>query len=188
MKLIFAQGNPEPDYKNTRHNVGIAIVDQFAKKHNAKWENRSKFHAIISEISINGEKIILAKPTSYYNETGQAVHAIISFYKLEPAVDLLVIFDDLSLPFGTVRVRKQGSDAGNNGIKSINSHINPDYTRIKIGTSNELRGYMDDATFVLSKFSNNESKLLTEKIIPQTMTLIGNFCENVLETTSHKII
>lgn len=188
MKLIFAQGNPESEYKNTRHNVGIAIINQFGKKYDAKWETKSKFHAIIAEILINGEKVILAKPTSYYNQTGQAVQAITSFYKLEPALDLLVIFDDLSLPFSTVRVRKQGSDAGNNGIKSINSHVNSDYTRIKIGTSNELREHMDDATFVLSKFSQDEITQLNEKITPQAIDLINQFCENKLETASHKII
>jgi len=188
MKLIFAQGNPEPDYKNTRHNVGIAIINQFAEKFNTKWETKSKFHAIIAEISVNGEKVLLAKPTSFYNETGLAVHTITSFYKLVPELDLLVIFDDLSLPFGTIRVRKQGSDAGNNGIKSINSHINSDYTRIKIGTSNELREHMDDATLVLSKFSNDESKQLKEKIIPQAIELVSDFCKNKLEITSHKII
>jgi len=188
MKLIFAQGNPEPDYKNTRHNVGIAIINQFAEKFHAKWETKSKFHAIIAEISLNGEKVILAKPTSFYNETGLAVYTITSFYKLVPELDLLVIFDDLSLPFGTIRVRKQGSDAGNNGIKSINSHISSDYTRIKIGTSNELREHMDDATFVLSKFSGDEIKLLSESVVPKAIESIDKFCENKLEITSHKII
>jgi len=188
MKLIFAQGNPEPDYKNTRHNVGFAVIDQFAEKNNAKWDNKSKFHAIIAEITINDEKIILAKPTSYYNEAGLSVRSIIDFYKLVPQIDLLVIYDDLSLPFGTIRIRKQGSDAGNNGIKSINAHIDQDYTRIKIGTCNELREHMDDATFVLSKFSSDESKQLKEVVIPKAIESIDQFCNNTLEITSHKII
>lgn len=188
MKLIFAQGNPEPDYKNTRHNVGISIINQLGNQLNVKWENKTKFHAIIAETTINDEKIILAKPTTFYNQTGQSVDTISKFYKLTPESDLLVIYDDLSLPFGTIRVRKQGRDAGNNGIKSINSHIKVDYARIKIGTSNELREHIDDATFVLSKFSHDETTQLNEKIIPQTIDLINQFCENKLDTISYKII
>ncbi|MDK2898954.1 MAG: peptidyl-tRNA hydrolase, family [Patescibacteria group bacterium] len=186
MKLIFAQGNPEPKYKGTRHNVGFRIINQFAKENDAKWENKPKFHAIISEITINNEKIILAKPTTFYNETGLSVRSIIDFYKLDPEVDLLVIYDDLSLPFGTIRIRKQGSDAGNNGIKSINAHINQNYTRIKVGTCNEFREKMDDATFVLSKFSDNELKQLKESIDYKVIESIDRFCNNTLETTSHK--
>jgi len=188
MKLIFAQGNPESEHKNTRHNIGFAIIDQFAKENNAKWDNKSKFHAIISELTINDEKIILAKPTTFYNETGISIRSIVDFYKLAPEIDLLIIYDDLSLPFGTIRTRKQGSDAGNNGIKSINSHIDQNYTRIKIGTCNELREKMDDATFVLSKFSNDETKQLKEVVIPKAIESINQFCNNTLEITSHKII
>lgn len=188
MKLIFAQGNPEPDYKNTRHNIGIAVLNDLADKLSVKWETKSKFHAIIAETSIDGEKVLLAKPTTYYNETGSVVRAITTFYKLVPELDLLVIYDDLSLPFGTIRIRKQGSAAGNNGIKSINSQIDQNYARIKIGTSNELRHHMDDASFVLSKFSSDESKQLSEIIIPQAIDLIDKFCKNQLEITSHKTI
>lgn len=187
MKLIFAQGNPESDYQNTRHNVGFAVIDRLAAKLGAKWENKPKFHAIIAEITIDGEKIILAKPTTFYNETGLSAQKICSYYKLALGRDLLVIYDDLSLPFGTIRIRQQGSDAGNNGIKSINSHINSDFTRIKIGTSNDLRQHMDDATFVLSKFSADESTQLSDKIIPTAIDLIDKFCADKLEITSHKI-
>lgn len=189
MKIIFAQGNPEPDYANTRHNVGFLVLNTLAEQISAKWANQSKFNAFIAEATISGEKTLLIKPTTFYNETGISVRKIIDFYKLDPTNDLLVIHDDLALPFGTIRVRGEGSDGGNNGIKSINSHLDPNYARIRIGTDNELRATInDDAAFVLAKFSADENTQLREKIIPQSIELINKFCANILENTSHKTI
>lgn len=188
MKLIFAQGNPEPDYTASRHNVGFSILNFLAKDLGAKWADKPKFNAIITEVNISGEKVLLVKPTSYYNETGNSVRKLIDFYKLESISDLLVIHDDLALPFGTIRVRKQGSDGGNNGIKSINSQIGQDYSRIRIGTHNELREKMDDANFVLSKFSGDEAEKLKNNIIPQAVTLINQFCSNNIDSASYSTI
>jgi len=187
MKLIFAQGNPEPDYALSRHNAGFLIVNTIANMHSTKWTNKAKFSAHIAEIKIGDEKVILAKPTTHYNETGSSLRKIVDFYKIDTENDLLVIHDDLALPFGTIRIRKQGSDAGNNGIKSINMHINENYTRIKIGIYNELRDQIDDADFVLAKFTNQELGILIEKLIPQTIKLVTQFCNNSIEHTSYKI-
>ena len=188
MKLIFAQGNPEPDYAHSRHNVGFLTLNTIAKDMNAKWNNQPKFHAITAEVNISGEKALLVKPTSYYNETGVSAPKLIDFYKLDPASDLLVIHDDLALPFGTIRVRRQGSDGGNMGIKSMNTHIEPAYMRIRIGTWNELREQMDDAAFVLAKFSADESKHLEKSVIPQVIKLIEQFCTGIIEKTSYKTL
>ena len=188
MKLIFAQGNPEPDYAHSRHNVGFLALNTIAKDLNAKWDNQPKFHAITAEVNIGGEKALLVKPTSYYNETGVSARKLIDFYKLDPTNDLLVIHDDLALPFGTIRVRRQGSDAGNRGIKSMNTYIEQNYMRIRIGTWNELREQMDDTAFVLAKFSANESKQLEKNIIPKAIELIEQFCDGTLEQTSYKTL
>ena len=188
MKLIFAQGNPEPDYTASRHNVGFSILNFLAKDLGAKWTDKPKFNAIIAETKISGEKVLFVKPTSYYNETGAPIRKLIDFYKLESVSDVLVIHDDLALPFGTIRVRKQGSDGGNNGIKSINSQIGQDYTRVRIGTHNELREKMDDANFVLSKFSGDEAEKLKNNIIPQAVTLINQFCSNNIDSASYSTI
>jgi len=188
MKLIFAQGNPEPKYSATRHNIGFSALDDLAARFNAKWLNQPKFNATITEIKISDEKVLLVKPTTYYNETGSSVRRLVDFYKINPASDLLVIHDDLALPFGTVRVRQQGSDGGNNGIKSINAYIGQDYSRIRVGTYNELRDKMDDADFVLSKFSPEESENLKETIIPHIFKLVEQFCNGKIETTSYKIL
>jgi PTH1 family peptidyl-tRNA hydrolase len=187
MKLIFAQGNPEPDYSLSRHNAGFLVLNTIVTMHGAKWTNKTKFDAIVAEVKIDGQKVILAKPTTYYNDTGISARKLIDFYKLDTANDLLIIHDDLSLPFGTIRIRKQGGDAGNNGIKSINTHVDSPYTRIKIGIAIESEVKMDDATFVLAKFSNQELGILIEKVIPQTIKLTTQFCNNSIEHTSHKI-
>jgi PTH1 family peptidyl-tRNA hydrolase len=186
MKLIFAQGNPEPEYAKIRHNVGFMVLNSIAEKNKVKWSEKSKFHALITEVNIENEKVLLVKPMTFYNETGPALRKLVDFYKIDTENDLLVIHDDLALPFGTTRIRKLGSDAGNNGIKSINDHINQNYTRIKIGIYNELRDQMGDADFVLSKFSSDESKHLEKTIIPHAIKLVIQFCNNSLEHTSYK--
>jgi len=188
MKLIFAQGNPGPEYTHSRHNVGFLIIDTLAEELDAKWNNQPKFHAMIAKTVIEGEKVLLVKPTSFYNETGTSARKLIDFYKLDPTNDLLVIHDDLALPFGTIRVRQQGSDAGNRGVKSINTHLDENYTRIRIGICNELREKMDDSSFVLGKFSASELELLEENVIPKAIELVEKFYTDSLEQTSYKTL
>lgn len=187
MKLIFAQGNPGAQYARTRHNAGFIALDILAKEENATWKTVDKFKAEVAEISRDGEKALLVKPLSFYNVTGQVARAIVDFYKLDPAEDVLVIHDELALPFGTVRVRGKGSDAGNNGIKSLNAHLGEAYARIRIGIWNERRDIMNDADFVLSAFSEEEAKqlnILSDTIISE---LITAFLKGNLEPVSHKL-
>jgi PTH1 family peptidyl-tRNA hydrolase len=179
MKLILAQGNPEAKYDNTRHNIGFRIIDEFAKSRDLTWSDKSKFNVLIAETTIDGEKVILVKPTTYYNETGQSARKLIDFYNLEPITDLLVIHDELALPFGTIRTRKQGSDAGNNGIKSINNHVGDEYHRIRIGIANDLRERVGDADFVLNKFTEDEDEALI-KLQPEIFGFISNFIDGHL--------
>lgn len=186
MKIVFAQGNPEPDYVGTRHNVGFEILDALAKIYDGTWINKPKFNAETSEITINGIKTLLVKPTTYYNETGLSARKLIDFYKLDNSQDLIVVHDDLALPFSTIRIREAGSDAGNNGIKSINAHIGPDYHRIRIGIANDLQPKMANADFVLSKFSNEEKTKLQDSLIPHANELIEKFCTNQLQITTYK--
>ena len=185
MKLIFAQGNPTKQYERTRHNVGFMVLDMLAASEHATWQVSSKFKADIAEVQLRGQKTLLVKPNSYYNETGSVARAIVDFYKLTAAEDVLVIHDDLALPFGTVRVRASGSDAGNNGIKSLNAHLGPDYARIRIGIWNELRDQIDDANFVLSAFTKNEAAKLTQLIDTTVMPLVEKFTAGTLEPVSY---
>lgn len=181
MKLIFAQGNPGLQYARTRHNVGFIMLDALAEHTAGSWRTDSKFKADIADLIIDSEKVLLVKPLSFYNETGQVARAIVDFYKLTPATDVLVIHDELALPFGTIRVRGKGSDAGNNGIKSLNSHLGADFGRIRVGIWNELRDRMDDASFVLSIFSKDEYQTLTSNIYDAVTPLIHSFVTETLE-------
>jgi len=188
MKIVFAQGNPGSQYARTRHNAGFIVVDACADKEGTRWKTDSKFKAEIAEVSLEGEKVLFVKPLSYYNETGSVARSLIDFYKLDPASDVLVIHDELALPFGTIRVREKGSDAGNNGVKSLNAHLGPEYSRIRIGIWNELRDQMDDAAFVLSQFSGDEMKQLKEIIDTTLVPLVKEFVRGSLEASSHKLV
>ena len=124
MKLLLAQGNPGANYARTRHNAGWIIIDTLAETFGATWKSSGKFNALLAEVNLHGQKVILAKPLTFYNETGQVARSLADFYSLDPSNDLLVLHDELALPFGAVRVRQKGSDAGNNGIKSLNVYKN----------------------------------------------------------------
>ncbi len=186
MKLILGQGNPETKYDGTRHNVGFSMLDVFATAHAVVWHEKSKFDALIGEALIDNEKVLLVKPTTFYNETGQSARKLIDFYSLDPVQDLLVIHDDLALPLGTIRTRKQGSDAGNNGIKSLNAHIGQDYSRIRIGIWSTLRDQMNDTEFVLGKFSQSERETLLA-LTPTVMNYIENFIASTLIHETSKL-
>lgn len=183
MKIIFAQGNPGAEYEKTRHNVGWRVLDTFE----TSFVEKSKFHAAVAEISISGEKVLLVKPTTFYNETGSSLRAVVDFYKLTPATDILVLHDELALPLGTLRVRPSGRDAGNNGIKSLNTHIGESYHRIRIGVATEQRGVISDTDFVLGRFSQLEEDKLKTDIVPHCVSLIEDFVLGRLDHTSHTL-
>lgn len=182
MKIIFAQGNPGAQYTTTRHNIGFMALDALAKKWGAEFVKKPKFHADIAELSANGEKILLVKPTTFYNETGQAARLLLDFYKLDASDDFLVIHDDLALPFGTIRTREKGSDAGNNGVKSLNAHIGQQHRRVRIGIYATPRDHMNDADFVLGSFSPKEKNALPA-VLQQAEHFVDGFVQNKFELT-----
>lgn len=172
IKLIVGLGNVGKDYDGTRHNIGFAVVDEFRKKNKfPAWQEKSKFKAFISEDFLDGKKVILAKPTTLMNASGDSVRALKDFYKLDNK-DIVVIHDELDLPFGVVKLKQGGGSAGNNGLKSLISHIGEDFSRIRIGIKNDLLEKMDAADFVLSKFSKDEKSKLPE-IITSATRLVG---------------
>ena len=186
MKLVFAQGNPGREYAQNRHNVGFLALDFYADKHGLEFQPKSKFNADISETSIGNEKILLIKPTTFYNETGRAARALADFYKVVPD-NILVLHDELALPFGTLRTREKGRDAGNNGIKSLNAHLGEEYARIRIGTQNDLLGKIGSHDFVLSNFSTDENGKLQSDIFPKIADLIDDFIADKYASTSHSL-
>ncbi len=186
MKLFVGLGNPESRYDQTRHNVGFFMLDQFAKEHASEFSTKPKFRADIAEVSIGGEKALLVKPLTYYNDSGLSYRSLIDFYKLDPA-DTLIVHDELALPFGTVRMRRGGSDAGNNGIKSINAHGGQDSARIRVGVASQLRHLTPDVDFVLGKFSRQESDDLM-RIGAAVHAGIEKFISGSFEATSYTFL
>ena len=186
MKIILALGNPGEKYVHTRHNAGFLVVNQLAAEQGVQFSNKPKFSADIAELNMSGEKMLLVKPTTYYNDVGIAARAILDFYKLT-LDDLLIIHDDTALDFGKIRVRKGGRDAGSNGLKSLHAHIGSDFWHIRIGTDNLLRRQIGDVDFVLSKFNADEQKILRDWTIPESIKLIGTFLDDTIEPLSVKL-
>lgn len=160
MFLIVGLGNPGREYENTRHNIGFAAIDVIAEKYNIDI-NRTKFKGEYGEGFINGNKVILLKPYTFMNLSGESVREAIDFYKLTED-QVLIIYDDISLELGRLRIREKGSAGGHNGIKSIINHMGTDvFTRIKIGVG-APKG--DLVNHVLGKFSKDEVNILKQTL------------------------
>lgn len=188
MKLIFAQGNPGPEYSSSRHNIGFLVLDNFKNEHNLpEFKLKTKFQAEITEFEQGGEKIILAKPQTFYNQTGLSARAIADFYQINPE-NILVVHDELVLDFGKIRIRQGGSDAGNNGIKSLNSHLGPRFWHLKIGIKNSQKELIDDADFVLGKLTKKEKGTLEKTISPEINQIIHDFIAGQIEPTSKTLL
>lgn len=157
MKLIVGLGNPEKKYLDTFHNMGFLCVDKIADELNIQFDN-NKFHSVFAKTKVDKETVLVVKPLTYMNNSGLAVREIMDYYDIAIS-DLLVIYDDLDLPCGKIRLREKGNAGGHNGIKSINQHLGSiDYKRIRIGI--DRHEYMSTVDYVLSKPSNDQIKLL----------------------------
>lgn len=168
MKLIVGLGNPGKEYENTRHNIGFMVIDNYLSS--ASWQK--KFNALYTTEIINNEKVIFVKPETYMNLSGNSVIEFVNFYKIEPQ-DILVIHDDLDLPFGKIRVKTNSSAGGHNGIKSIIDRLGTNtFARLKIGISHNTNG--DTKDFVLGKFNNEELKVIRD-LYPLTSNIINDF-------------
>ena len=155
MYIIVGLGNPTREYENTRHNIGFAIIDKIAKSHSIDVLEK-KHKALIGKGMINGNKVILVKPQTYMNLSGESVRSLVDYYKIEEEEELVVIYDDISLDVGQLRIRKKGSAGGHNGIKNIISHLGHDvFPRIKVGIGNKPKEY-DLADYVLERFRKDE--------------------------------
>ena len=155
MKLIAGLGNPDTKYQFTRHNAGFMLLDYMKYKHSFDFKFESKFNGEIAKIQMNGESIILLKPHTYMNLSGNALIAVMNFYKIQPK-DILIAYDDISLPLGTLRFRAKGSDGGHNGIKSIVKVLggNTTFDRLKIGIGPQPP--IPSEAFVLQNFTQEQ--------------------------------
>ncbi len=157
--LIVGLGNPGREYERTRHNVGFRVLELLAKEAGARVD-RSRFRALTGTAELGGQKVLLLKPQTYMNNSGEAVHLAAMFYRV-PISRILILSDDISLPVGRVRVRAEGSAGGHNGLKSVIAHLgSQDFPRVKIGVGAKPHPDYDLADWVLSNFTSEEEKAL----------------------------
>ena len=161
MYVIAGLGNPDKKYEKTRHNVGFDVIDTLAEKYNISV-SESKHRALCGSGYIAGQKVLLVKPQTYMNLSGESIQAILNFYKLDADSELLVIYDDISLAPGRIRVRAKGSAGGHNGIKNIIAMTGTQgFARIKVGVGEKPEGW-DLADYVLGHFSKDERALVED--------------------------
>lgn len=154
-------GNPERKYENTRHNVGFITIDRIADKYGIGI-TENKLKALIGKGTIAGQKVVLVKPQTYMNLSGEAVRAVADYYKVDAQTQVCIIYDDTSMEVGKLRIRKQGSAGGHNGIKSIINHLGSDvFVRVKIGIGEKPKGY-DLADYVLGQLTSEDHKYIDE--------------------------
>lgn len=164
MYIIVGLGNPTKQYDNTRHNIGFAAIDKLAEE-NSIFVMEKKHKALIGKGYIEGQKVILAKPQTYMNLSGESVRELVDYYKVEEKTDLIVLYDDISLEPGKLRIRKKGSAGGHNGIKNIIAHLgHNEFNRIKIGVGEKPKGY-DLADYVLGHFNKEEKVIMEETLL-----------------------
>ena len=161
-ELIVGLGNPEPKYDNTRHNIGFVVVDELAKVWQMPLKENKRFQGLFSEgVTPGGQKVRLLKPLTYMNRSGQSVRAVTDWYKLKPQA-VLVIYDDMDLPVGRLRMRLSGSAGGHNGMKSIIAHLGgQDFPRLRIGIG-KSDGNKGTIRHVLGKFAPEETQAIEE--------------------------
>ena len=163
MYIIVGLGNPGSRYAHTRHNVGFDAIDILADRYGIDVDNK-KFKALWGKGVIEGQRVVLAKPQTYMNLSGESVRQLIDFYKIDEADELIVIYDDISLEPGQLRLRGKGSAGGHNGIKSIIAHLGgQSFKRIKVGVGEKPAGY-DLADYVLSRFSRTERERVEDAL------------------------
>ncbi len=184
MYIIAGLGNPDKQYENTRHNVGFDAIDALADKYNIDVSGR-KHRAFCGKGVINGQKIVLVKPQTYMNLSGESLRSVVDYYKINPETELLVLFDDISLDVGQLRIRKKGSAGGHNGIKNIIANLNTqDFARIKIGVGEKPKN-MDLADYVLGHFSKAERESINEAIV-QTIDAVETILNGNIDSAMNQ--
>ena len=182
MNLIIGLGNIGAKYQFTRHNVGFMVVDYLALNNSESFKENTKLKSLITKIRLNGEDTLLVKPTTYMNLSGEALRAVMDYYKI-PIENTLVVYDDLSLDFGKIRFRPSGSDGGHNGIKSIISHAGTNkFSRVKIGVGPQMG--LPSEVFVLQNFSKEQMDGL-KSIITKVAESIEYYYQNGIEKTQN---
>lgn len=175
--LIVGLGNPGRKYAKNRHNIGFMALDQLSERAEVPM-SRVQFRSLVGNGRIAEQPAVLAKPQTYMNRSGEAVSSLVRFYKIVPA-NVLVVYDELDLPFGSLRLRQQGGAGGHNGMRSIIQHIGNDFPRLRLGIGRPP-GQMDPAAYVLQDFKSQESTLL-EQLLEDAVGAVKSFVQDGIE-------
>lgn len=165
-RLIVGLGNPGKQYDKTRHNVGFACVDEFVDSQKGTWVHKKQFKASVCELRLGQSRVVVIKPDTFMNLSGEAVQAVQHLYKIANN-KTIVVHDELDIPFGQIRTKTGGGAAGHNGIKSLTTHIGADFGRVRVGIANDQAKLVDSADFVLQRFNKEElanMKALTNEV------------------------
>lgn len=182
MKLIVGLGNPGKEYENTRHNSGFCVMDELAKECQVQIEQK-KFKSLIATTRIHGEQVMLMKPQTYMNNSGEAVIEAVKFYHID-LEDILVIYDDMDMPIGKIRLREKGSAGGQNGVKSIIAHLHTqDFKRIRVGIGKDSRVPIVD--WVLGKIRKEELEDYHQAVCMAKDAAIYSISHSFVDTMSH---
>jgi peptidyl-tRNA hydrolase, PTH1 family len=172
--LVVGLGNIGKEYDGTRHNIGFEAVDRFTADSNfPAWVEKKDLRCHLTSAQLGETKVIVIKPTTLMNLSGEAVQAVLSFYKINPD-KILVIHDELDIPFGQIRTRMGGGSAGHNGIKSVTKFLGEDYGRVRIGIGPKTHEQMDSADFVLSRFSK-EQQAQMDNLTKEASAIISEY-------------
>jgi PTH1 family peptidyl-tRNA hydrolase len=186
VKLIVGLGNIGSKYANNRHNIGFMIVDKLVEKYHGDWSKESKLSADVAKLKINEETVIIAKPTTLMNGSGNAVEKLMQFYKISTD-DVWIIYDDLDTEFGMARVRSQGSSGGHNGIGSIIDKLGSDFKRFRFGISLNDRSIEPSEVYVLKPFNKDEEPKL-RGLIDSSVEILINYIVDSSKTLNEGII
>lgn len=172
--IIAGLGNIGKQYDGTRHNIGFAVVDSFAARYNfPSWVEKKDLRCLFTSQAIGDARVVLIKPTTLMNNSGEALQATMHFYKI-PVSQTIVAHDELDIPFGQIRLRTGGSDAGHNGVKSLIQHVGEEFGRVRIGIQNKISQKSDSKDFVLDPFGKTEQKHLPE-LLRETDAILSEY-------------
>ena len=189
MYLIVGLGNPEPEYSRTRHNMGFDVINEIAKRQEIEL-SRTKFNGIYGSGIVEEEKVILLKPQTFMNLSGESIRALADYYKIDYERELIVVSDDINLPPGQIRIRKSGSAGGHNGLKDIIRQLGSEnFQRIRIGVGEKPKGY-DLADYVLGHFSKEERPLMKEgllKAVKAALMMLDDETDRAMNEYNRKV-
>ena len=186
MKVIAGLGNPGAEYANTPHSIGFEVVDALAREIGASWKASSSFGGELAAGMLGGMKVVLVKPMTYMNLSGDCVAPVVQYHNAKAAEDLLVVSDDIDLPVGKMRVRKGGSAGGHNGLKSVIERTGtPDFVRLRLGVGRDSRERANVIGHVLGKFSPADRRVMDE-VVAQAVKAIGTIELESAETAMNR--